>query len=586
MISIQSISKSFGDRVLLQNASLQINHGDRFAIVGPNGCGKSTFFKMLTGLAEPDSGTISFKRGLTTGYLAQEITVSDTSVLATALSKIDDPSPKTEADAKQILAGLGFKNSDFARPVSEMSGGWAMRAELASLLLMRPDILLLDEPTNHLDLSSVEWLKDWLVGFSGTIIVISHDRDFINTVCEAVVSLEHQGIRVYNGNYEFYIDQAEQERQRLIARYNDQQDEIKKLKDFIDRNRVRATTASRAQSAIKRLEKIELIELPTDGPSVHINFPRPEHGGQRVVTLKNVTKRYGDLIVYEGLNYTLEKNQKIALAGKNGAGKSTLLKLLAGVIEPDEGERILGHNIRCGYYSQRRSEMLNPKRTVLAEALDSGRSHPELFVRTVLGAFLFRGDDVFKKTEVLSGGEKSRLALAKILLNPPNLLLLDEPTTHLDIASVDALVRALRDYDGTLCFISHDVYFINAIANEILHAEHGVLTVYPGNYDYFRQRMAQKAEEAALAARPAAPKPQPKPAAAPEPEKKKIGLRELEKMMKGLEHLVKEKEKTEDELAKPEVYTDHVKAGELTGKLQELNGKIAEAETAILQAQE
>jgi len=590
MISIQNASKSFGGRTLFSDASLQINSGDRFAIVGPNGCGKSTFFKIIASEMEPDSGSIQIKRGMTVGYLQQEIEVSTDTALQCALSKVFNPDPRTIAMAKQILAGLGFKNETFERPVNELSGGWAMRAELASLLLMEPDILLLDEPTNHLDLSSVEWLKEWLLSFKGSIVVISHDRDFINTICHAVVSLENQMLRVYHGDYENYVEQSELEKEKQIARWNDQQDEIKRLNDFVRRNRARMSTAARAQSALKRLDKMEIIDSPTNSLKVSINFPKPERSGHKVLSLKGVNKSYGDLKVYENLDFELERGQRLAFVGKNGAGKSTLLKMLAGVTEIDSGTRELGMNVKCGYYSQRRTEMLDPEKTVLAEALHSGRSHTELYVRTLLGAFLFRGDDVFKPTSVLSGGEKSRLALAKILLNPPNLLLLDEPTTHLDIPSVSALVGALQSYDGTLCVISHDVYFLNAVCNTVLHTEHGKLTIYPGNYDYYRSRQIAMQQEAAEAAAAAAAAPAPaQPAHKAEPQKpqnydeRKLDKKELFALNKQLNKLIEEQARLEAELKKEEVYSDYNKAARLSKELTETIAKIEAAETRILE---
>lgn len=586
MISIQNVSKSFLSKTLYEKASLQINFGDRFAIVGPNGSGKSTFFKIIAGECEPDGGSIQIKRGITYGYLAQEIDITTKTALETALSRVDDPDPRTEAEAKQIMAGLGFNNSTFTRPVNELSGGWAMRAELASLLLMKPDMLLLDEPTNHLDLSSVEWLKDWLQDFAGAIAVISHDRDFINHVCHSIVSLEQKTIKVYTGDYENYVEQSESERERLIARWKDQQEEIEHLNEFVRRNRARMSTAARAQSALKRLARMELIDPPATGPEVAINFPRPEKSGQRVIALKGVSKYYGTLTVYDKLDFELDRGQKLALAGKNGAGKSTLIKLLAGTIAPDEGERVEGINVTCGYYSQRRSEMLDPKKTVLAEAMHSGRSHTDLFIRTLLGAFLFRGDDVFKKTAVLSGGEKSRLALAKILLNPPNLLLLDEPTTHLDIPSVEALVRALQSYDGTLCFISHDVYFINSVANGVLHTSNGKLTMYPGNYDYFKSRVGEDTE-----GEPEQSAPAPSPIATPEPRatapvpQRKITKGDAAKLMKSLEKLITEQEKLEAEMAQPQAYVDYQKAAELSAKLSDVTKTISETELKILESE-
>lgn len=496
MITIKNVHKSFGTQTLLENAFLQINAGDRFALVGPNGAGKSTLFKMLLGETEPDSGEIQLKRGVMCGYLPQENPpLMETSILAETLAHHEDPDGKVTAKAKTVLMGLGFKISDFDRKVSTLSGGWAMRVAMARLLIQEPDLLMLDEPTNHLDLDSLLWFQNYLLGYRGAIFLISHDRAFINTVCKAIVSLENQDLKSYHGNYDFYLSEKASQRERLESAYRNQQKEISEMEEFINRNRARASTASRAQSMIKRLEKIERVELPEDLKTVHIRFPQPERTGVKVLELKNLYKSYGDLKVYEGLNFEIERGWKMAFVGHNGAGKSTLLKVLAGAIPFDSGERKLGLNVNVGYFSQHRAEHLDPHKTVLQEALSTPRSHSEQFIRTVLGSFLFQGQTVFKKTSVLSGGEKSRLSLVKILLDPPNVLLMDEPTTHLDIPSVDALIEALKGFEGTLCVISHDLYFLNALVDHVVHVDQGKITVYPGNYDYFKRRQTQLESE-------------------------------------------------------------------------------------------
>jgi len=356
--------------------------------------------------------------------------------------------------------------------------------------------LLLDEPTNHLDLDSLLWLQEYLYSYSGAVFIVSHDRSFINIVCRAVVDVQGNKLKVYHGDYEYYLARREAEKEKLVSEWKQQQNEIEQMKEFISRNRARLSSASRAQNMMKRLEKLEIIELPPESKTVKIRFPQPSRTGVRTLNLKNLNKSYAlpgqpPIRVYENLNFELERGWKMAFVGHNGAGKSTLLKLLAGVIEPDSGERIPGINVKTGYFSQHRAGMLNPEKTVLQEALDNRRMNPELMVRTVLGTFLFPGDSVFKKTKVLSGGEKSRLALVKLLLDPPNALLMDEPTTHLDMPSVEALVSALKEFEGTLCFISHDLYFINSLATHIVHIDGGKITVYPGNYEYFERRSGQ-----------------------------------------------------------------------------------------------
>jgi ATP-binding cassette subfamily F protein 3 len=492
MISVRGIKKSFGDQILYDGAELQLNAGDRFALVGPNGAGKSTLFKMLLGEEEPDGGGIEWKRGAKAGYLPQENPpIGPETVLETALAHRADPDGRETATAKKILMGLGFKVKDFDRHLSELSGGWAMRAALARLLVEEPELLLLDEPTNHLDLETLLWFQEYLKTYPGAILMISHDRSFIDEVCSAIIAVEEKKLKKYNTNYDGFLAEREAARERIVSAHKQQQDEMDAMKDFIMRNRARVSTASRVQSVMKKLEKIEEIVLPPSSKAVSISFPQPGRTGTTVLKLKNVFKSYGPTKVYEGLNFELERGQKMAFVGPNGAGKSTLLKVLGEIIPIDSGERILGHNVKCGYFSQHREGQLDPRRTVLQEAMSVDRANGDLFTRTVLGTFLFPGDMVHKKVEVLSGGEKSRLQLAKLLLDPPNVLLLDEPTTHLDLTSVEALVGALKKFDGTICAISHDVYFLNAVADHVVHVVQGKITVFPGNFEYFRHRQAQ-----------------------------------------------------------------------------------------------
>lgn len=496
MITIKNIHKTFGTQVLFEEASLQINAGDRFALVGPNGSGKSTLFKMLLAEQEPDLGEIQFKRGIEVGYLPQENPpISELTIIEETLAHSPDPDGKITAKAKTILMGLGFRTSDFERKVSSLSGGWAMRVAIARLLLHEPDLLMLDEPTNHLDLESLLWFQNFLLNYRGALFLISHDRNFVNTICKVIVSVQNQTLKTYHGNYDYYLNERSREKERLETAYQAEQRKISDMQDFISRNRARASTASRAQSMMKRLEKLDRIELPDESKKIKIRFPQPERAGVRVLSLKNLYKSYGTTKVYEDLNFEIERGWKMAFVGHNGAGKSTLIKVLSGAIPFEKGERILGLNVKVAYFSQHRTEMLNPEKTVLEEAMSHKRHLSEQMARTVLGSFLFPGNSVFKKVGILSGGEKSRLALVKILLDPPNVLLMDEPTTHLDLDSVDALISALKEFEGTLCFISHDLYFINELANHIVHVEQGRVTIYPGNYEYFERRKKQKEEE-------------------------------------------------------------------------------------------
>jgi len=486
MITLKNVSKSFGNQTLLEEVSLQINAEDRFALVGPNGAGKSTLFKIIMGVEPVEGGEVLLRTGMTFGYLPQETAAfSGRTVLEEVLDG-DLSANQREAQAKKVLTGLGFKGTDFSRAVSELSGGWQMRAAIARLLLEEPDLLMLDEPTNHLDLESLLWFQGYLQNYRGAIFLISHDREFINSIVNRIVEVRQCRLHVYTGTFEDYRAQRKREEDNLVAAYHRQQKEIKELEDFINKFRAKASTASRAQAKIKYLEKMERIELPEDLKTVGFSFPQPARSGQNVLSLKNVRQSYdGKHWVYDGLELTLERGQRVALVGPNGAGKSTLLKLLAGAIPFQEGERKLGYAVEVGYFSQHRAEMFNPENTVLEEAIHTSRNHSEQTVRTVLGSFLFRGDAVFKKVKVLSGGEKSRLGLARLLLDPPNLLLMDEPTTHLDMASVDVLVEALKKYEGTIGLISHDVYFIRQLADHILHVNGGKVTFYPGDYDYF-----------------------------------------------------------------------------------------------------
>jgi ATP-binding cassette, subfamily F, member 3 len=519
MLTVSRLSKSFAGQTLFEDASLQVNRGDRIALIGPNGAGKTTLFSILLEEEEADTGEVAFQRGVKVGFLPQEsapvkeetviqlatdtaaaVTLEDHELLHDEASFSSDQQ-QVEAKAKRILRGLGFRETDYARQAKTMSGGWIMRAHLARLLVTEPDLLLLDEPTNHLDLESLVWLQNYLGTYSGAILLISHDRSFLNALAERIVEIDQCKLLSYRGNYDEYVTQKAARQEQLLASFKNQQREIKRLQTFIDRFGAKNTKASQAQSKRKQIERMDKIEAP-DSADRHVSFrfPQPERSGRKVMELKGVDHAYGQNVVYQGLDYTVERNQRTVFVGPNGAGKSTLLKLLAGVLPVQTGSRELGHNVHVGYCSQHRVETLNLEHTVLEEASDCGKQVPEQTVRTLLGAFLFRGDDVFKPVKVLSGGEKSRLVLAKILLNPPNFLLMDEPTTHLDMASIEALIQALRQYEGTLVFISHDVYFIKSIASSVLHVRGGALTFYPGNYDYYLEKTGSQSAAAGLVA--------------------------------------------------------------------------------------
>ncbi|MEI6416968.1 MAG: ABC-F family ATP-binding cassette domain-containing protein, partial [Verrucomicrobiota bacterium] len=489
MLTASNLSKSFGGYALFEEASLQVNRGNRIGLIGANGAGKSTVFSLILKEASPDSGTISLERNVKIGYLPQEnATSGDETILELACSInpemeevytmfrnhpdeddmvhqeaqalfAENDGYSLEAKAKRILSGLAFRETDFNRMARTMSGGWIMRAHLARLLVMEPDLLMLDEPTNHLDLESLGWFQNHLMNYSGAILAISHDREFLNAICESMIQIRHRKLHHYNGNYDSFLEQKAAREEQQLAAYKSQQREIAELQRFIDRFRAKASKASQAQDRIKQLARMVRIEAPERAEStVHFKFPQPPRSGQRVARLTGVKQAYGNHVVYENLNLEVERGQRTVLVGPNGAGKSTLLKILAGMLPLEAGTHEHGHNASIGYFAQHRTEMMNVKQTVLAEAMSIAKPVPEQMARTILGSFLFSGEDVFKPVGVLSGGEKSRLALVKLLLDPPNFLLLDEPTTHLDMPSIDALIGALKQYDGTLFFVSHDVH--------------------------------------------------------------------------------------------------------------------------------
>jgi len=500
MLTVAGLSKSFGGRQLFDDVSLNVLPGDRIAITGPNGAGKSTLIKIILGQEEADAGGVTFIRGTRVGYLPQESEpAGKETVMEIAVPHTHEHDGQFVAKAKQVLASLGFKQTDHDRPARELSGGWIMRAHLARLLAEEPELLMLDEPTNHLDLETLIWFQNYLKHYPGAILLISHDREFLNELCTHIAELRAARIMRYTGNYDAYVEQRAAAETTMIATAKAQQREIDRLQLFADRFRAKNTKATQAQSKLKQIERIkeEMVELP-GGPeaTVGFRFPQPQRSGQRVITLEKVKFGYGEKLIYDGIHFEVERDQRIVLVGPNGAGKSTLLKLLADVLQPQDGVRKLGHNAKHGYFAQHRAAMLNPEHTVFEEALNTPQRITEQAVRNVLGSFLFRGDDIYKPVSVLSGGEKSRLALVKLLLDPPNLLLMDEPTTHLDLASVDALIEALKQYQGTLVFISHDVHFIRALANHVVRVEAGQLRHFGGGYQYYLDKTAQSARAA------------------------------------------------------------------------------------------
>ncbi|MCH5284224.1 MAG: ABC-F family ATP-binding cassette domain-containing protein [Akkermansiaceae bacterium] len=522
MLTIKKLTKAHAGRTLFAEAEMVVNWGERIALVGPNGAGKSTLFRMILGQDTPDEGEIVRDEYALVGYLPQEagdpsdrtvleIAMSTTPEMGQAIRTITECEAKgdqssdayaqamdtfiahdgyqLEPKAKRILKGLAFKDEDFHRPAREMSGGWVMRAHLAQLLVAEPDLLMLDEPTNHLDLMSLLWFQRYLKNYPGAILMISHDRDFMDELVEYVYDIESEQLVRYTGNYTTFLQLKEQRYELLLAAWRNQQREIAHIESFIDRFRSVASKAAQVQSRVKQLEKMQRIEKPKQSRKVFkFIFPQPPRSMQRVIELEKVGQSYGEKRIYKNLDLLVERGERIVLVGPNGAGKSTLLKILAGVVPIDEGKRTLGTTTRIGYFSQMRSENLTPNYTVLEEIMKADPELREEEARGILGSFLFRRLDVEKRVEVLSGGEKSRLSLVKFLVNPPNLLLMDEPTTHLDLMSVEALSQALKRYEGTLVFISHDVHFIRSLAEKTLHINQGVLTPYAGGYDYYLEK--------------------------------------------------------------------------------------------------
>lgn len=535
MITISNLSKNFDQRMLLNNVSLSIYPNEKIGLTGPNGAGKTTLFSIILGEMESSAGQIQTQKGLNIGYLPQEshfdsrrtileeLTAGDHRILA-----LKEEQAKLEAEnkadtmrygdvlheleqlgiyelehkAKKVLSGLGFREQDFDRPIQALSGGWQMRTLLAKLLTYQYDLLLLDEPTNYLDLAATLWLKDFLKNYRGTFVMISHDKVFLNEVTNYTIVLEYGRLAKVKGNYQQYEELRAQRQESSEKQYREIEKKKVQLERFTQRFHAQPNRASAVQNKRKMLDRMaetmEGLDIPQDRQSIkEFEFPITQQSGYNVVTLENISKAYGDLRIYDKLDFELTRGQKLCFVGENGAGKSTLLKMLAGILPADSGTRKLGFNVSVGYFSQTRLDVLNPNRNVMEEVASAVEgSVPAVKIRSLLGLFNFRGDDVFKPISVLSGGEKSRVILAKLLINPPNFILLDEPTTHLDVDGVEALTRAFKEYEGTLCFISHDLFFVKEIANHIVEVDTGRLKAYPGGLDYYlSKREEQRVEE-------------------------------------------------------------------------------------------
>ncbi|MEW6543024.1 MAG: ABC-F family ATP-binding cassette domain-containing protein [Nitrospirota bacterium] len=490
MLQIESVNKQFANKVLLTEASAHLRPGSRVGLVGPNGSGKTTLMRMILGEESPDKGRIRKRPHLRLGYLPQELEVLSGKTVLDAAHRDQYP----EHEAKRILSGLGFGEADFPRPVETLSGGYRMRVALAHLLLSNPDVLMLDEPTNHLDKATQRWFEQFLLQSGMTILVISHDTAFLDRIATHVWELRHHRIQEYRGNYSTFLEQRAERDAHLEAAAKRQTKEIARVQKFIDRFRYQANKASQVQSRIKQLEKVKRIELARDPKRVRFKFPMPPASGRQVLELRGVAKSYGSTVVYTDLDFSVERGQRVALVGENGAGKSTLLKMLAGVLPFEKGARTLGHGATLHYFAQHQAETLNPEHTILDSLGEVSKQAEMNFLRGIAGAFLFSGPDQKKPIKALSGGERNRVALARMLVEPANTLLLDEPTNHLDPASVDVLTDALTDFPGTIVFISHDPTFLARIATRVVEIEDGQARDYLGDYEYYLWKKAQEME--------------------------------------------------------------------------------------------
>jgi len=541
MIHLTNITKQYGQNILYKEGSFQVRPGDKIGLVGPNGAGKTTIFRIVTREEGVDGGNVNISEKMVIGYFSQDVGdmrgrsaleevkagAGKISVLAKEISEIEhelqdpelDPDKMTsilerygdlqleyeqrggydlDSRAKAILTGLGIGPGDYDRPVETFSGGWKMRIALSKILALQPDVLLMDEPTNHLDLESIIWLEEWLKAFKGSLVMTSHDREFMNRICMRIVEVANKAITTYSGNYEFYLREREIRRDQLNAAHRKQNDMLAKEEEFIARFAARASHAAQVQSRVKKLEKIDRIEIPAEDKVMAFDFPIPPRSGNDVVKMIKLKKEWlhddgSKKPVFSGVTGTVSRLDKVAVVGVNGAGKSTLLKTIAGLTEATDGQVTVGASVKLGYFSQHSLEVLNSNKTIYDEIYDRVPEATIGYVRNLLGAFLFSGDDIYKKVSVLSGGEKSRVVLATLLANPVNFLILDEPTNHLDIGSREMLLKAIQNFEGTVMLVSHDRHFLKAIATRVFEVDHGELRVYEGNFEYYTEQKAKQA---------------------------------------------------------------------------------------------
>jgi ATP-binding cassette subfamily F protein 3 len=610
MIQLQGAGKRFGHKLLFENCDWLITPKERTGLVGANGTGKSTILKILGGMETLDYGSLSLQRGITQGYLPQDgLTLSGRTIFAEcmgvfsdlhemekeletlhhSLGELDPASAEyaaaadrlhhidtefrnrdgyaIEAQVGTVLDGLGFRKEDWTRLTEEFSGGWQMRIALAKLLLEKPNMLLLDEPTNHLDLEARNWLEQYLESYPFAYVLISHDRYFLDVTVNKTVEIWNKQVHFYSGNYDSYLRQKDDRRTQLEAAYRNQRERIEQLEAFINRFRYQATKAKQVQSRIKELEKIERIEIPPQESTIHFSFPQPKPSGRIVVEFKDVSKSYGSKHVFSGANFIIERGDRIALVGVNGAGKSTMIKLLSGSEPLSGGSYTLGHNVLPDYFAQDQYKELDPNARLIDDLSGEAKRSTQTELRTLLGCFLFSDDDVFKRIGVLSGGERNRYALARMLLAPSNFLLLDEPTNHLDMRAKDVLLEAMSKYSGTVVFVSHDRYFIDNLATRIFEIEEGHVHVFPGNYEDYLWRKQGGPETLAVQTAPVHVEPV---VAAPVESKKRVNPIKLKKLQDRLKEVEQQVSSLESEIAQTEAALADFKNVEETMRLNEI----------------
>ena len=621
MLNINSLSFYFGGRTIFEDANLQIKPKDKMGLIGLNGKGKSTLLKLIAGEYQPDAGNISKSGDCTVGFLNQDLLSyqSADSILNVAMQgferqlalqkEIDDTIKEMETDykdelvdklgelqhefdlldgysieskAEEILEGLGFRTEDLHKPLKEFSGGWRMRVMLAKLLLSKPSVLLLDEPTNHLDLPSIQWVEKYVANYENAVVVVSHDRQFLDNICNVTVEVANHKLNYYPGNYSFFVEEKSLRNEIQKGAFENQQAQIRQTERFIERFKAKATKARQVQSRVKALNRLDLIDdVIDDSAKVHFKFKFGVQPGRNVMELDSVSKAYGDKVILKNTSATIERGDKIVLIGANGKGKSTLLRIIAGT-ENLNGERKLGHNVNFSFYAQHQLESLHLEENLLEELKYADGSKSETELRSVLGCFLFSGEEVFKKIKVLSGGEKSRVALAKILISEANFLLLDEPTNHLDMQSINILVQALDQYEGTYVVVSHDRHFISQVSNKVWYIEDNEIKQYPGGYDEFVVWMEDQGKTLDEPIKKAAKEITPKETKKVVEKIANVDTRKLEKEIESIENEISESEeiiaKLELELAKEEIFSDEVllektskKYAEAKGKLESLN---------------